>query len=135
MFTSKELPKIEIKESRWDKIRSLQKRLKAMSEEERNLLAEKLGILTIEGRQLSIHNQVLIYFQMMEKNPTIVGGFKQWNKAGRIIRKGEHGAIILFPVKGSKNDDNDEDIEIKFHSGIVFDISQTEEKKGVQNEL
>jgi antirestriction protein ArdC len=57
--------------------------------------------------------------------PTVVGGFKQWLKAGRSVRQGEHGAIILYPVGPKDQEGNLEDPE-RFFSATVFDISQTE---------
>jgi len=67
-----------------------------------------------------------------------------WKKAGRIVRKGEHGFLILVPSKQRESvpmgkDENEIDNYIaddegikpaltkeRFYSATVFDISQTE---------
>ncbi len=112
-----------------EKIISIRKKLSEMPEEQRNALAEKFGIVTVEGHPLTAHNQCFLVAQS-EINFTIVGGFQQWKKAGRIVRKGEHGFYIFVPSK--QKDDPPDNTEIQneddvhFYTAVVFDISQTE---------
>lgn len=104
-----------------------------MTEEQREQFAARYGVvLTIEGRGLSLHNTLMVAHQ--RPGVSIVGGFQQWRKAGRMVRKGEAGLGIWFPVQVKGNGDNAEDAEenedangIRFQLGTVFDISQTDE--------
>jgi hypothetical protein len=111
-----------------EKIIRIRKTLFEMTEEQRQAIAEKYGIVTVEGHLLTPHNQCFLVAQS-EINFSIVGGFQQWKKAGRIVRKGEHGFLIFVPSK-IQQDDNSEMIsdeeDVKFFTATVFDISQTE---------
>jgi len=109
-------------EEKKSKIQSLQKAIKAMTPAQLQTLADKFGIVTIDGHSLSLHNNALVILQ----NPksTVVGGFKQWLKAGRAVKKGEHGSYILVP---SQKDKDDSEAGIFFFTGTIFDISQTME--------
>ena len=114
---------------RKDRIKELQQRLTNLTEAERKTLQDKGIIATIEGRSLSLHNTLLLYLQFTPRTPSIVGGYRQWRKAGRQVNKGEHGAVIFFPV-GDKDDDG-EIIEAQaFYTAIVFDIAQTAKIEG-----
>jgi len=108
--------------------RELAKQLASMTDEQRQQLAEKMGtICTIEGRPLSLGNTLLL--AMQADNVSVVGGFRQWRRAGRRVRKGEKALRIWVPVKKGNQEDNDEHInadEVHFFLGAVFDISQTE---------
>jgi len=75
-----------------EKIIKIRKTLSEMTEKERQVVADKFGIVTVEGHLLTPHNQCFLVAQS-EINFTIVGGFQQWKKAGRIVRKGEHGFL------------------------------------------
>lgn len=99
--------------------------LARMTDEEREEYVSDNGITTIDGYALSETNMKLIGFQLKEKNlsPTIVGGFRQWIKAGRVVKKGEHGFSILYP-RAYRDKETDED-HLNFGVGTVFDISQT----------
>ena len=112
-----------------EKIISIRKKLSEMPEEQRNALAEKFGIVTVEGHPLTAHNQCFLVAQS-EINFTIVGGFQQWKKAGRIVRKGEHGFYIFVPSKQKDDPPDNTEIQneddIHFFTAVVFDISQTE---------
>ena len=115
---------------RQNKIRNLRAKLSSLSPEQRQLFIDKGMVSTIEGRVLSHVNTILVYLQSNGQPPSIVGGFRQWIKAGRAVKRGEHGMMVWFPV-GTKNEDTGdiEDVE-HFYTGTVFDISQTEELKG-----
>lgn len=113
---------------RREKFREIVKKLAAMSESDRAALAASLpAIATCEGRALSIHNQCLIAVQF--PSATLVGGFRQWRKQGRSVRKGEHGLMIWVPIaKGeSATETSGEFADEKpgFIMGTVFDVSQT----------
>lgn len=102
-----------------------------MQDEERLALSEQIpNVTTIEGRVLSTHNQCLLAHQ--RPDVTMVGGFRQWIEAGRIVRKGEKGLSIWIPAK-QKYDANRQPGEMssadggtRFFMGTVFDVSQTE---------
>ncbi len=112
-----------------EKIISIRKKLSEMPEEQRSALAEKFGIVTVEGHPLTAHNQCFLVAQS-EINFTIVGGYQQWKKAGRIVRKGEHGFYIFVPSKQKDDPPDNSEIQIeddvRFYTAVVFDISQTE---------
>ena len=111
--------------------RKLAGNVSRMSAEQRAEFAARIpAIVTIEGRPLSIFNQCLIASQ--SPSATIVGGFRQWIKAGRCVRKGEHGLALWVPSvrKAESSDDADGeagDAETRFIMGTVFDVSQTDE--------
>lgn len=64
-------------------------------------------------RRYSLHNLILAWAQ----NPdfTLLAGFRQWNKKGRLIKKGEKAIRILAPMKKRIKDENNEDI---YNNGI-----------------
>lgn len=115
------------KQEKSAKIKAIREKILSLSDQEREALSA-ISIPTIEGRFLSIHNVLMIVSQFPFM-PTVVGGFKQWMKAGRSVKKGEHGAVILFPVGPKDDQGNLEDAE-RFYSATVFDISQTESLSG-----
>jgi hypothetical protein len=120
--------KQQFKQEKKEKIIRIRKTLSEMTEEQRQAIADKFGIVTVEGHLLTPHNQCFLVAQS-EINFTIVGGFQQWKKAGRIVRKGKHGFLIFVPSK-AKNEGNPEMIsdeeDVHFFTATVFDISQTE---------
>ena len=125
----------EAAKARREKFRAIVQHLGKMSEAERIDLAGKLPVIaTCEGHALSIHNQCLLAVQC--PTATIVGGFRQWKKQGRAVKKGEHGHMIWCPVMPGQSADNDtpqpSDIDgdqkpsrMRFIIGTVFDVSQT----------
>ena len=116
---------VAARDAKRTKFRQLAKQLSAMPRADREALAARLPVIsTIEGRTVSAINMCLVAAQI--PSATIVGGFKQWRKAGRVVRKGEHGASIWVPFK-SKADDNAENSDVHFGMGTVFDVAQTEE--------
>ena len=110
-------------------MRAVAKQVAAMTPDQRMDLARRVPVATIEGRTLSVFNQCLVASQA--PGATIVGGFRQWLKAGRCVRKGEHGLGIWIPsVKSDANKQAGETSsaeEVRFIFGTVFDISQTAE--------
>ena len=111
---------------RRDKFYGLAKSIAAMTDEQRSAMAAKMPVVvTVEGHPLSGHNTLLIAAQGGE-NVTMVGGFHQWIKAGRCVCKGEHGYMIWIP-KRDKAAEGEEEGELGFITGTVFDVSQTAE--------
>lgn len=131
---------IEKRDARKAQFRALWKQVAAMPELERIQLANKLGIVTVDGHELSLANTMLVALQ----NPaaSIVGGFRQWINHGRAVMKGQHGMMIWVPVGGRKNDAPldgsnsssavadgapESENDTRFIIGTVFDIGQTQE--------
>lgn len=108
------------------RLKELRDKLKALTPEQRQVLLDRGLVATIEGRTLSTHNTIMVYFQSNGTLPTIVGGYQQWRKAGRSVKKGEHGFTIWFPV-GQKDEDGDILAAERYFTGTVFDVTQTEE--------
>ena len=76
----------------------------------------------------SWNNVLLICLQ--RATATHVAGFQTWHRFGRFVRKGEKGIVILAPLIGKKNSEDDSESEEKrlfgFRAAYVFDISQTD---------
>lgn len=106
------------------KFSKLAKALKAMTEEDKLDLIATRSIVNTEGKALSLNNAVLMLMQREEDIPTVVGGYRQWQAAGRQVQKGERGMMIWYPSRRKKEDSEDE--ETRFFVGTVFDILQTE---------
>jgi hypothetical protein len=113
-------------------MRALAATIGKMSDTEREALAAKLpGVVTIEGRALSFHNTMML---AMQGSFTVVGGFQQWKRAGRVVMKGQRGACIWFPLGDRKQDGTedttdagDEKSSCRFGLATVFDVKQTED--------
>ena len=122
------------REEKRAKFRAICKQVAAMSDLDRAKLTNKIGVvLNCEGRALSPFNTCLLLFQSGGA-VSVVGGFRQWIKAGRSVRKGEHGYSILVPTgtgekaeSETKAEEQTEESVCHFVGGTVFDISQTEE--------
>ena len=69
----------------------------------------------------SFNNIMLIYWQ--NSNATYVAGYRKWQKMKRQVKKGEKGISIVVPYI-YENEDGTTDV--RFGTGTVFDISQTE---------
>lgn len=124
------------RDARRAQFRALWKQVASMPELDRIQLANKYGLRTVEGHELSLCNTVLIVMQ----NPTatVLGGFRQWIKQGRAVMKGQHGCMIWVPT-GTKKADSPEattptepingesESDTRFIIGTVFDIAQTQE--------
>src|SRR5882724_8209193 len=119
----------ETKKERRARMYNLAREVSKLTPEQRNELSSKCMVTTIEGRSLSVTNQCLIAMQI--PSATIVGGFRQWLRAGRVVMKGQHGACIWVPC-GYKQQATDGETDIVertgFILGTVFDVSQTQEK-------
>ena len=122
--------KEQYRKEKKEKIIRIRKTLSDMSEEQRQAIADKFGIVTVEGHLLTAHNQCFLVAQS-EINFSIVGGYKQWQRAGRSVSKGEHGFYIFVPSKTKEESENSavvsaDDEAPFFFTAVVFDISQTE---------
>lgn len=126
------------RDARKARFKDLWKKVAAMPTAERVARANKLGLVNCDGRPLSMGNMLLVALQL--PNASVLGGFRQWLRHGRAVRKGEHGAMIWVPCGSrSVNEPTTEQAEVvdetesggesdtRFVTGTVFDISQTEE--------
>ena len=118
---------IEAAKERKAKVRAMLKKIAQMTPEQQADLTNGT-IFTVEKRALSLCNQCLVAMQGCRS--TIVGGFQQWRRAGRIVRKGEHGFSIWVPSATKDEETGKEDL--RFFLGTVFGIDQTEEIEATQ---
>lgn len=117
--------------ARREAMRKLAKRVSDMPEADRLALALRIGLRTIEGHELSPFNACMVYMQC--PTATMVGGYRQWLRAGRVVSKGQHGLSIWVPigkpkVESSEPAESNEGEKPGFVLGIVFDIGQTVEQ-------
>lgn len=130
---------------RRDRFKALARTVAAMSEDQRAEIVARCGaVVTCEGRPLSFLNTCLILSQ--DARASVVGGFWQWKRAGRRVRKGESALSLWIPTaKGDAgaSEPASADIEApadgekkggraRFIIGTVFDVSQTEPDDGGQ---
>lgn len=109
------------------KTKAICDQIAALPENERIALGNQCLATNVEGHTLSPFNQCLIAYQFA--SATIVGGFHQWRKAGRMVKKGEHCISIWVPIgkKDAKTAATTETTERPgFMLGAIFDVSQTE---------
>ena len=134
----------EQKQDWFKKMRETAKKVRDLSEEERQKIATQCGTITVEGHPLSFFNCVFLW-QQVGRALLQVGGFKQWKKAGRIVKKGERASGYIYVPRNKKNG-NSEDLtnsedpsqeqksgRVRFLLVPVFDITQTQEI-GEENE-
>ncbi len=102
--------------------------IRSMSEAEREELAAKMGtVVNPAGHALTFRNAALLTLQSGRYDLTMVAGFRQWVKAGRIVLKGQHSVgCIMVPMTGKKTEDGEEG-KVFFRYVPVFDVTQTEE--------
>lgn len=109
---------------------NLAREVSKLTPEQRIELSSKcLAVRLEDGAALSVGNQCLIARQIPDA--TIVGGFRQWLKAGRVVMKGQHGACIWVPCAFKDKTKDGEEVTTErrgFILGTVFDVSQTTEK-------
>ena len=112
-------------EERRQKLRKLWEKVSEMTEEQCAAFVDKTGVIvTCEGHPLSVGNTILLAYQA--DNVTVIGGFQQWQKVGRQVRKGEKALGIWIPAKSREEGEKNEDKKPYFFFGSVFDISQTD---------
>lgn len=137
------------RDERRNRFRGLLKQLAELSDEERAARLQGYGFIKLSTQSpYSPVNSMLIAIQSNGRAmPTILGGFAEWLKQGRAVRKGEHGFMIWIPVgidgaarkqevqavdaKGELTTMIQESEKVRFIIGTVFDISQTEVREGV----
>jgi hypothetical protein len=118
---------IERAKARRAKTRELAQRISKMSDAERVALVQDWPT-TIEGHRVSLKNACLIAFQ---GGASVIGGFDQWRKAGRRVKKGGQSVQIFVPLgirRLNAEPDGEPDAESPtgFTVASVFDITQTE---------
>lgn len=124
---------------RRERFKALARTVSAMSEDQRAEIVARCGaVVTCEGRPLSFLNTCLILSQ--DARASVVGGFWQWKRAGRRVRKGESALSLWIPTAkggaGESSEPASAEIEApadgksggrsRFIVGTVFDVSQTE---------
>jgi hypothetical protein len=109
-----------------EKVKKVRELLSSLTDEQRAGMLADAQITTIEGHPLSVNNTVALLLQGC-KDP-VVGGFNQWIKAGRCVRKGSVGFVIWIPSKKRADDlDESEDPEpARFYPATVFAQAQTD---------
>jgi hypothetical protein len=123
-----------------DRARELARQIANLPDAERAALAMSAPVLSVDGRPLSFKNSALV--AMQKPDATIVGGFKQWIGAGRIVRRGESAIYIWIPsTRAAPVDTGDAseaggaaEMETRFFMAPVFDVSQTAEIGTVESE-
>lgn len=116
------------RDARRAKFAALVKQVGAMDPAARAVMFAKVpAVLTVEGKALSPLNGYLCALQSAGNSLSIVGGFRQWLRAGRCVRKGSHGLTIWVPLGAKRNAEGEEGDGVRFGTGTVFDISQTVE--------
>lgn len=114
-------------------LKELAGRLAAMNDEQRAAIAAQSPVITIERHLLSHRNNCLLVWQSA-RPVTMVGGFRQWLKAGRCVARGESALWILAPMSRNARDTEQPDAEGKitfFREVPVFDVAQTTELPAV----
>ena len=120
--------------------RQLLRTISAMSDAERQAMADKMPrVANPQGHFLTIHNTLLLCQQAQRTDLTVVAGFKQWIKAGRVVRKGQKSlGLIAVPIQIRQRDQNGDKTdakELRFRFVPVFDVSQTEELEPAGSEV
>ena len=136
-FRANDRERTEYLRQRQEKVRELARKLGKLNAIERAEILRRIGkVVNIEGHVMSDWNTIFMWYQRNELGAlSVVGGFQQWKKAGRIVKKGEKGMWMLFPMfitrKTESGEDaidpqtGEKDILTRFRVGTVFDISQT----------
>jgi hypothetical protein len=121
---------IEASKVRKETLRKLATSVREMTEEEQVAEVAKSGLIpSIAGRDLSPFNSIFLRRQMAGVQQ--VGGFQQWRKEKRKVKKGSKALAIWMPLKKKEDKkdapDKEETDSLMFRIVNVFDISQTEE--------
>lgn len=116
-------------EERRERLRQLWEKIGAMDEGQRAAFVERIGtVTTCEGHPLSVGNTILLAYQAA--GVSVVGGFQQWKKAGRQVKKGQRALGIWIPKNSNAETEPAPAMQTEkpmyFIFGSVFDISQTE---------
>jgi hypothetical protein len=84
------------RDARRAEFKALWARVSALTEEQRAAECCKYGFISADGHAYSGTNTLLIALQ--RPGATVLGGFRQWLKHGRAVRKGERGISIWVPI-------------------------------------
>lgn len=115
------------------KIQAIYQSVKDLTPEQKDQLMMQLNIKNPEGHFLSGNNCLLLDRQAAMYRPeisfSVVGGFNQWQKHNRKVKKGESGFYIAIPSRKDKDQKTEptKKDDLFFFFKAVFDISQTEE--------
>jgi hypothetical protein len=112
-------------------MREIAGRVAKLSDAERAELAARAPVTTCEGHALSTYNQVFLAYQSA-MSLTLVAGFRQWLKAGRAVKQGQHAAGYIYVPMLSKSKAGDRETtkdpdDLRFRLVPVFDVTQTQE--------
>lgn len=121
------------RDERKTKFKALWKQVSEMAPADRVNMSVRYGFMNTEGKTFSTCNSMLIALQC--PGASVLGGFRQWIKQGRCVRKGEHGLMIWVPVGGRKETNVETGVTSTdtqgerpgFVIGTIFDIGQTVE--------
>ena len=122
-----------MKQERKETFSKLAKAIKGMTENDKMTFVAERSVINTEGKSLSLNNAILMIMQRPDSIPTVVGGYRQWQTAGRQVQKGEHGMMIWYPSK-RKQKENEPEESTRFFIGTVFDILQTKEIEEIVSE-
>ena len=139
------MKRTDLERQAWrDRMSAIAKQVAGLSDAERAEMASRMLITTCEGHTLSARNNCLLIWQYTAANGigapplTMVGGYRQWGKVGRTVRKGEHACgYILVPIGSHKDDETGTGDAPRpdgkqsrslfpFRHVPVFDVTQTE---------
>jgi len=123
------MPKYSDQEKKqWrERMNGLIKQVGELSPEQREEISRRSPIVTCEGHPISPYNACFLSMQT-ELTLTIIGGFRQWKRAGRQVSAGQKAAgYIYVPLKREKDGKELIPEKMRFRLVPVFDISQTEE--------
>ena len=82
-----------------ERMNGLIKQVSGLSDDARVEMAKRMPIVTCEGHAISGFNHCFLAMQS-DKAITIIGGFRQWERAGRTVAKGNKAAgYIYVPLK------------------------------------
>ena len=127
---------IEIKKQKKEKLLGFLKTVKEMTPEQLQEFVMNVGITTCEGHMLSGRNQALLMLQAGEVCPAVIGGFHQWKKVNRVVKKGEKSYLsILIPLQAKEKEGEAVELDkIRFKWIPVFSMDQTEESSEINQE-
>lgn len=88
------------------------------------------SVVMITGHVPSPRNCAFLFLQSQGQPLSVIGGYRQWEAAGRQVKRGEIGYKIFVPLAKRKgNTDNTEETAsefgISYRLATVFDVSQT----------
>ena len=117
--------KTEAEKREWrEKMKGYTAQVAALSDSEREKMAAQNPIVTCEGHAISAKNSIFLSLQS-DIEFTVIGGFKQWQKAGRQVKAGNGAAGYIHVPARVKNKEGEN--ELRFRMVPMWDVSQTRE--------